>query len=300
MRDLGELQHFIGIQFIRDRAKRTLTLSQSAYILNIVDEAGMLGAYPANTPASTSTQLEQYTGLRPNFPYARFVGRLMYTAICTCPNIAYIVNHLTLFVTCFGQPHITALKRVIRYLTGTVNHGLVYQCDGDLSANTISEVGYSDADWGSSLLDRKSIPCSCFILGGASISWSSRKQPTVALLTMEAEYMALAHASTQALWICQFFDEISMPSEAPTLILSDNLAALALSVESQYCGRSKHIDICHYFIRDCVDKRLLSPMYINTKDNFADALTKPLPANQFHLLMEGVMGEQEERDMEII
>jgi hypothetical protein len=301
MRDLGELRHFIGIQFTRDRANRTLTLSQSAYIHNIVNEAGMLGAYPADTPASTSTQLERNTGPKPNYPYARNIGRLMYAAICTRADIAYIVNHLASFTTCYGQPHITALKRVIRYLAGTVNHGLVYQRNPqDLSSDVIGEVGYSDADWGSSLLDRKSISGNCFLLGGAAVSWSSKKQHTVALSTMEAEYMALAHASTQALWIRQFFDEISMPSESPTLILSDNLAALTLSVESQYRGRSKHIDIRHHFIRDCVEKRLLSPMYVNTKDNYADTLTKPLPANQFHTLMEGIMGEQEERDIEII
>ncbi|QRW09874.1 Retrovirus-related Pol polyprotein from transposon TNT 1-94 [Ceratobasidium sp. AG-Ba] len=300
MRDLGELRHFIGIQFTRDRANRTLTLSQPAYILNIVDEAGLLGAYPADTPASTSTQLMRNTGPKPNYPYARMIGRLMYAAICTRPDIAYIVNHLASFTTCYGQPHVTALKRIIRYLAGTVSHGLVYRRYADLSTDEMGEVSYSDADWGSNLLDRKSISGNCFLLGGASVSWSSKKQPTVALSTMEAEYMALAHASTQALWIRQFFDEINMPSSSPTLILSDNLAALTLSVESQYRGRSKHIDIRHHFIRDCVEKRWLSPMYVNTKDNFADALTKPLPANQFHILMEGIMGEQEERDMEII
>ncbi|QRW07679.1 Reverse transcriptase [Ceratobasidium sp. AG-Ba] len=264
--------------FNRKQANRTLVLWQSAYIVSIVDEAGLLGAYPADTPASTSTQLERNTGPKPNYPYARILGRLMCAAICTRPNIAHIVNHLASFTTCYGQPHVTALKRVIRYLA----------------------VGYSNADWGSSLLNRKSISGNCFLLGGASVSWSSKKQPTVALSTMEAEYMALAHASTQALWIRQLFDEISMPSSSPTLILSDNLAALTISVESQYRGQSKHINIRHHFIRDCVEKRLLSPMYVNTKDNFADALTKPLPVNQFHILMEGIMGEQEEHDIEII
>ncbi|QRV77015.1 Retrovirus-related Pol polyprotein from transposon TNT 1-94 [Ceratobasidium sp. AG-Ba] len=292
MRDLGELRHFIGIQFIRDRASRSLTLSQSAYVDLIVEEAGLLDAYPADTPASTTTQLTRHEGVRPNFPYARTIGRLMYAAICTRPDIAFAVNWLAAFTSCYGQAHVTALKRVIRYLAGTSTHGVTYHRDPNQDILDFGETGYSDADWGTSHLDRKSISGNCFLLGGAAISWSSRKQPTVALSTMEAEYMALTHASTQALWIRQFFDELGLGASAPTVISSDNLAALTLSVESQYRGRSKHIDIRHHFIRDCVEKRILSPLYVNTKDNLANALTKPLPAIQFFTLVDQIMGNE--------
>lgn len=135
-----------------------------------------------------------------------------------------------------------------------------------------------------------------YMLAGSAISWSSRKQPTVALSTMEAEYMALSHTATQALWIRQLFEEVGLPSDAPTTILSDNLAALTLSVESQYQARAKHIDIRHHFMRDCIESRKLSTLYVNTKENLADALTKLLPTPQFYNLVEHIMGEQE--DME--
>lgn len=134
------------------------------------------------------------------------------------------------------------------------------------------------------------------MLGGTAISWSSKKQPTVTLSTMETEYLPLWHAATQALWIQQFFEEIGLPGEAPTTILSDNLAALTLSVESQYRGRAKHIDILHHFMRDCIKNRKLATLYVNTKENLADTLTKPLPTPQFYNLIEQIMGKQEELD----
>ncbi|KAF8752457.1 Reverse transcriptase (RNA-dependent DNA polymerase) [Rhizoctonia solani] len=109
---------------------------------------------------------------------------------------------------------------------------------------------------------------------------------------MEAEYMALSHACTQAIWFCQFFQELYYPADAPTLILSDNLAALTLSVESQFHGRSKHIDIRHHFMRDTIEKRMISTLYVPSNENLADALTKALPAPQFNYLRNAIMGEQ--------
>ena len=289
MRDLGELKHFIGITFDRDRRAGTLKMHQENYCMAIVDEANMSDAVPASTPAATSTQLTRHEGPSPQYPYARMIGRLMYAAICTRPDIAFAVNHLAQFTSCFGPTHVTAVKRVIRYLKGTSAYGLIFR-----SSVPFGEYGYADADWGANHIDRKSISGNAYMLGGTAISWSSKKQPTVALSTMEAEYMSLSHAATQALWIRQLFEEIGLPSEAPTTILSDNLAALTLSVESQYRGRSKHIDIRHHFMRDCIENRKLTTLYVNTKENLADALTKPLPTPQFYHLIEQMMGEQED------
>ncbi|KAG9086902.1 hypothetical protein FRC06_002821, partial [Ceratobasidium sp. 370] len=176
---------------------------------------------------------------------------------------------------------------VIRYLKGTSARGITYR----RTEAEFGELGYSDADWGSNILDRKSISGNIFLLGGAAVSWSAKKQTTVALSTMEAEYMALSHACTQALWFRQFFEELYYDADAPTLILSDNLAALTLSVESQYHGRSKHIDIRHHFMRDIIHERKVSTLYVPSKENLADAFTKALPAPQFSYLIKPIMGE---------
>ncbi|KAF8748186.1 hypothetical protein RHS01_10997 [Rhizoctonia solani] len=151
---------------------------------------------------------------------------------------------------------------------GTPALGITYR----RSNEDFGKLGYSDADWGSNLLDPK-------------------KQATVALSTMEAEYMALSHACTQAMWLRQFFEELQYVADTPTLIVSDNLAALALSEESQFHGRSKHIDIRHHFMQDLIEKRKVATLYVPTKENLANAFTKALPAPQFSYLMQGIMGK---------
>ncbi|KAF8666945.1 Reverse transcriptase (RNA-dependent DNA polymerase) [Rhizoctonia solani] len=158
---------------------------------------------------------------------------------------------------------------------GTLALGLTYW----QSTIDFGEIGYSDADWGSNLLD-------------------SKKQATVALLTMEAEYMSLSHACTQALWMRQLFEELNFTTDNPTLILSDNLAALALSAELQFHGQSKHIDIRHHFMRDIIEKRKVTTLYVQTNENLADAFTKALAAPQFRYLMRSILGEQLEETKE--
>ncbi|KAF8749245.1 Reverse transcriptase (RNA-dependent DNA polymerase) [Rhizoctonia solani] len=242
------------IAFKRDHERGILCLNQTAYINNLVHFAGLKDAFPADTPLSPSVQLTRFDGAKPKFNYGTYIAQ---------------------FTTCFGPAHVTQVKRLVRYLKGTLTLGLTYR----RLAEGFGEIGYSDADWGSNLIDPK-------------------KQATVALSTMEAEYMALLHACTQALWMRQFFEELYLYADAPTLILSDNLAALTLSVESQFHGRSKHIDIRHHFMRDIIEKRKVTTLYVPSNENLADAFTKALPAPQFRYLMRSIMGKPIEESIE--
>ncbi|QRW07889.1 Retrovirus-related Pol polyprotein from transposon TNT 1-94 [Ceratobasidium sp. AG-Ba] len=226
MRDLGAIRHYLGISFTRNREQGTLTLNQKAYIDGLVKLAGLKDAYPALTPMSPSVQLTRYKGVKPKYDYGM-----------------YIVAHLAQFTSCFGPAHVTAVKHLIRYLKGTSSCGLTYR----KSSDGFGEIGYSDADWGSNLLDR-------------------------ALDT-------------------SIFDELGYIADAPTLILSDNLAVLTLSVELQFHGRSKHIDIRHHFMRNIIQKGLVSTLYVPSKENLADAFTKALASPQFSYLTEMIMGE---------
>ncbi|KAB5587437.1 Copia protein [Ceratobasidium theobromae] len=142
------------------------------------------------------------------------------------------------------------------------------------------------------MLDRKSITGNVFLLGGAAVCWMAKKQPTVALSTMEAKYIAIALACAQALWMRQFFEEIEFGTTEPTIIVSDNIAALSLTVESQYYAHSKHIDIKHHFVRDAVNNRKIIAIYIPTNENVANALTKALPSPRFYELFQTIMGKQ--------
>ncbi|KAF8690093.1 Encoded by, partial [Rhizoctonia solani] len=246
----GELCISIIATHVDDSISGTIHLNQKTYIENLAIIAGLDNAYPADTPISPTTQLTQYKGTKPKFNYAQFT-------------------------TCYGPAHVTAVNRVVWYLKGTSALGLTYW----RSTNNFGKIGYSDANWGSNLLNPK-------------------KQATVALSTMEAEYMLLSHACTQALWMRQLFEELNFTTDDPTLILSDNLAALALSAESQFHGRSKHIDIQHHFMQDIIEKRKVTTLYVQTNENLADAFTKALAAPQFRYLMRSILGEQLEETKE--
>ncbi|QRW26680.1 Retrovirus-related Pol polyprotein from transposon TNT 1-94 [Rhizoctonia solani] len=159
------------------------------------------------------------------------------------------------------------------------------------SSNTDSAQHQSLNLFSPNLQHHKSISGHVFMLGGAAVSWSAKKQATVALSTMEAKYMALLHACTQALWMQQFFEELYLYTDSPTLILSDNLAALTLSIESQFHGQSKHINIQHHFMHNIIEKQKVTTLYVPSNKNPADAFTKALLAPQFRYLMRSIMGK---------
>ena len=196
----------------------------------------------------------------------------MYAALGTRPDISYAVQALSQFSSRPGPSHWTAVKRVFRYLKGTRNLAITY---GNTSEFSIR--GYSDADWGQNRADRRSISGYAFLSAGGIISWSSKKQSTVALSTMEAEYVALAHATKEALWFRSIFAELGLGSDGPTIVSTDNLAAIAFSRDHQFHGRSKHIDIRHHFVRDHILAGNIIVPHCSSEENVADNLTKALP-----------------------
>ena len=113
-------------------------------------------------------------------------------------------------------------------------------------------------------------------MAGAAVSWSSKKQPSTALSSTEGEYMALTHAAKESIWIQGFLNDIGFPPDS-TKILGDNQGALALAINLTYHARTKHIRVCHHFVRECVDLGNVELEYVPTNDQVADILTKGLP-----------------------
>jgi hypothetical protein len=279
IKDLGPLSHFLGITITRDPKRKIIELSQQAYITSIVERARLEQAKPVHTPSDPNVKLAiPKENSESNFPYAQMIGMLMYAAIATRPDIAHSVQHLAQFTTRFDLSHVTAVKRVFRYLRATADTPLTYiggpKTDTRLRA-------YSDADWGQDLTDRKSISGYVFLLAGGAVAWSSKKQPTVALSSMEGEYMALAHATRHAIWTRTFLSELELRTKGPTRIHTDNQAAIRFAKDHQFHGRSKHIDIRHHFVRDCIDNNIIEPVYVSTDRNLADIFTKALPRPAF-------------------
>lgn len=146
-------------------------------------------------------------------------------------------------------------------------------------------MGYSDADWAGDREDRKSTSGYIFQIAGGPVSWKSKKQDTVALSTMEAEYVALSSAAQECVWVRRLNSELGTPHTGPTTIMEDNQSSIAMARNPQFHGRAKHIDIRHHFIREHIGESI-ELQYCPTNEMVADMLTKPLAAEHFCLLRE--------------
>jgi hypothetical protein len=159
-------------------------------------------------------------------------------------------------------------------LKGTIDVGISFKPSPDTKTEI---VGYSDADWGGDHQDRKSTTGYVLLLHGSPVSWSSRKQPTVALSSTEAEYMASTQATKEVIWLRRFLNDLGYSQEEPTLINEDNKGSIELAKNPVHHKRTKHIDIQHHFIREKVESGEIVLRHIPTGEMIADAMTKPIP-----------------------
>lgn len=201
-------------------------------------------------------------------PYQEAVGSLLYVAQCTRPDIAFAVNDVSRFNSNFGLVHWNAVKRIIRYLKGTIDYKLKFTYDG------MDILGYTDSDWASDLDKRRSCTGYVFKLSDGAISWMSKRQPTVALSTTEAEYMAMSAATQEAIWLRQLYAELNHGTLKPLKLFCDNQGAIKMAGIDCYRARTKHIDIRHHFIREKINDKTIDIQYLPTNEMVADGLTK--------------------------
>ena len=216
-------------------------------------------------------------------PYREAVGALLYAAVGTRPDISYAVQALSQHCANPTPQHWEALKRVLKYLKGTADWGIRYQAN-DAEPDELRVIGYSDADWAGDVNDRVSTSGYVFTLAGAPVCWASHKQHSVALSTMEAEYMAGSDAASKAIWCRTLLGELGFPQKSPALLYMDNQSALALARNTGSQGRAKHIDIRYHFIRDRITKGELEVAHCPGETNPADIFTKPLGFPKFEQL----------------
>ncbi|UYV81671.1 hypothetical protein LAZ67_20001885 [Cordylochernes scorpioides] len=274
IKDLGEVSDLLSVRIKRNK-ESNLELDQTHYIEEILKEYGMEHAKEASTPLDPGMFTEGPEGKEAcRAPYQQAIGNLLWLAGMTRPDIAYAVSYLSKFNSSPLQQHWNAVKHLLRYLKKTKDLKLVFSKTGKKLA------AFADADWGSDKEDRKSYSGYIFVLGGAAISWCSRKQKCVALSTAEAEYYAMCEAAKEALWFTSFMEEIGVGDfkESPLKIYIDNQGAMFLAENEVVSERSKHIDIRHFFIRDLIKDGNLSFVYVPTEENPADLFTKNLKA----------------------
>ena len=285
MTDLGEARWILGMEIIRDRDKRTIVLSQRQYIESILERYDMVNCHLVVTPIDTNIKLIKLSEVETDIKeYQSALRALMYAMLATRPDLAFAVGALSKHAATPGHAHVTALKRVYRYLRRTSDARLVFQ--GDTKDNLI---GYIDVDWAADINDRRSITGYVFILAGAAISWSSKKQTSVALSSTEAEYMAAAAATKEAIWLHTLFNELNTLSSQPTTLLIDNQSAMALAKNAMFHDCMKHIAIRHHFIREKLDSGEVAVKYVPTTEQVADVLTKGL-AREKHVRFSENMG----------
>ena len=279
--DQGDPRLLLGIEIHRDRSARTITITQGQYIRKILRRFTMSDSHPVSTPVDHSIHLNPATeNNRMNIAlYQRAIGSLMYAAIGTRPDLSFAIQTLSQFNHEPSTEHWTAVKRVLRYLNGTLDLGITY--DGASIGNSISVEGYSDSDWASNHNNRRSISGYTFLMGGGAISWSSKKQPTVALSSMEGEYMAITHAWKQSKWHRDFWNALGFAQFTPSVLRVDNRAAILLANNPEHHDRSKHIDTRYHRIRDEIAAGTIDLIWCPTDEEVADIFTKPLPPAKF-------------------
>lgn len=201
------------------------------------------------------------------------VGSLIYASMCTRPDLSWVVSRLSQHLSKPNKGDWMLLKQVIRYIKGTLDFKLCFM----KSSNNLSLIGYSDADWANSE-DRRSTTGYYFALNnaGAAVSWKSRKQPTVALSTCEAEYMALTETTQEAIYLKQILSDLNVGSVEPIQLYGDNQGAIAIVKNPVKHNRTKHIDIKYHFIRERYYSNIFTLNYIVSENNIADVMTKPL------------------------
>lgn len=285
IKDLGKLNYFLGVK-VEKQESGSIWIGQPAYTESLLAEFEMQDCKPVSTPVNISskpTKASDDDNCIDQQKYQSAIGRLMYLSVSTRPDISYAISSLARFSSKPIKEHWIALKRLFRYLRGTVNHGIMYTKEGSSTC-----VGYSDADWAGDVNDRKSTSGYVFMLSGGAVSWRSQKQRCVALSTAEAEYVAMASATQESVWLRQLIAELTNSSvaEAPTLIYEDNQSAIAMTKNPQFHGRAKHIDIKHHFIREQVAQGTIMLKYCPSVEMTADILTKGLSREIFCKLRE--------------
>ena len=238
----------------------------------------MLDCKPYATPMTSNLHLSATGSAAFEDPslYRSMVGSLQYITI-TRPKLSFCVNKVCQFMQNPLEPHWKAVKRILRYLSGTSSFGLHFR-----PTSTLSLTGFSDSDWGSDMDDRKSTSGYCIYLGDNLISWSSKKQHAVSHSSTEAEFRGLASAVAELIWIRSLLCELQVTLHTPPKLLCDNISAMLLAANPILHTRTKHFELDLHFVRDSILKHKITLSHIPGPDQIADVLTKAVSSSSFH------------------
>lgn len=290
----NEVTSHLGMRVYYDRGAGTLTLDQEEFVKKILKHFAPNGALndwkPVETPLEVGGELVESSESEPDFDqklYQQANGSLAYLATRTRPDISMAWSVVSRRNAKPKQSDWIRLKRILRYLAGTKSMGLIYKHQKDLDWSDCL-VGYCDASFGGSKVDRKSQSGFFFTMCNSPIIWCSKKQPIIALSTTEAEYICLAMGVKEGCWLVNILGEIGL-AVAHMTVLEDNMGAIHIAQNSSSLGRVKHIDIRYHYIKQKVEEGSLSIKYCKTDNMVADVLTKGLAKVKFNYFR-GLLG----------
>ena len=281
-----DAHYFLGIRIKRNRNPDSrnpyISIDQDKYIESVLNRiTGLITKY--DTPLPTTKLVENPEPKESADPelvhkYHSAIGQLMYIMLGTRPGLAYAVGKLARFSSNPSNDHVHAVQRTFGYLHSTQGTSLVYERRPD----NLPPYGYTDADWAGDPKDGRSTTGHVFFLSDAAFSWSSKKQPTVATSSMEAEYIALFHSGRHAAWVNSFLEQIGFPLDNPVKINCDSESAISIANGGELpFKKAKHMNVKYHWIREAVSANQVSVVKVASAENLADQFTKVLPRDHF-------------------
>jgi hypothetical protein len=278
IKDLGLIKDYLGID-IDFKPSNYIKLSQEKYINKVLEKFNMQDCNPIYTPMDSKIKFEPNKLQASESDIKWFqglIGSLLYITLATRVDIAFVVIKLARYASNPSNIHMSAGKRILRYLKGTIKYGITYFYN---NSNKYI-IGYTDSDYAGDITS-KSTSGYIFFLANGPISWKSKLQTIIAQSTTEAEYIAINAATKEAIYIKALLEELGFYKQDKFPIYTDNNGALLLAKNPVFHERTKHIAVKYHYIRDLVEKGIIDLIYISTLDQKADGLTKALEKNKF-------------------
>ncbi len=250
IRHLGRVSYYLGVHIAYNASAGTATLTQERYNRDVLQRFGFADAKPRSVPLDPGTRLlpageSPALDIAAASTYREIVGSLMYLAMLTRPDIAHSISALSRYMSAPSSAHMAAAHSILRYLAGTPSLGIRF-----LASDSMPLCGWGDADHAGESSSSRSTTGFVFKFRGGPTSWSSKLQPTVALSTIEAEYMAAAEVAREAIWLSMLLDHLGHVRDGPVPLWSDNQGALATIKNPLLSSKSNHIRVRHHFVRE--------------------------------------------------
>ena len=275
---------YVGLRITRHRESQELFLDQTHYLTKLIRKFGFLDVVPLSVPADPHTRLSFLSSDDPSstspFPYQTIVGCLQFACIGTRPDLSYAVSIAAKYCSNPTPAHCAALRRILKYLAGTLHLGLSFSGNHQ----PISLTAYCDANYAMDLDDRKSRSGFVLFINHGPVLWASRKQACCASSTTEAEYLAASATTKEIIWHRRLLSSLGKPPASPTPLFTDNQSALRLIKNPEFHRQTKHIDVQYHVIREAYLADLILPSFVSSHDQLADIFTKALPKDTFQRL----------------